>query len=409
MPSVKVTLDTRTVKKDGTSPIKLRISASRLCNFYISTGLSVEPSQWEQSGGRTGSQWVIQHQSKNALNSRIRNMVFACEEKLLTIHKVSTIATNDLKRILTNEIFGSDEEIDSTPKTFDEVFKCFLELKEGRTREIYVATRNKLRSMYPKYEYIELSDITKNWLTQLQNNLHKHNSINASAIHLRNIRAVYNYAIDEELVTKYPFRKFKIQTETTIKRSLSIEQLKLLRDYDVEGAQNEYRDLFFLIIYLIGINITDLCHLSQKDMINGRISYHRAKTNKLYSVKVEPEALQIIQKYSGKKHLICPLDRYTDLKQYNRRMNEGLQKIGPYTRIGRGGKKDIKPIIPGITTYWARHTWATIAHKIGIPKDVISMALGHSFGSRVTDVYIDYDSEKVDLANRQVIDYINGL
>ena len=59
--------------------------------------------------------------------------------------------------------------------------------------------------------------------------------------------------------------------------------------------------------------------------------------------------------------------------------------------------------------YKARHTWATIAHKIGISKDVISLALGHEFGCKTTGIYIDYDLEQIDKANRKVIDYINSL
>lgn len=59
--------------------------------------------------------------------------------------------------------------------------------------------------------------------------------------------------------------------------------------------------------------------------------------------------------------------------------------------------------------HYARHTWATIAHKIGISKDVISLALGHEFGCKTTGIYIDYDLEQIDKANRKVIDYINSL
>ena len=59
-----------------------------------------------------------------------------------------------------------------------------------------------------------------------------------------------------------------------------------------------------------------------------------------------------------------------------------------------------------LTLYWARHSWATIAYSIGIPKDVISQALGHSFGVAIMDVYIDYDNEKVDEANRRVLDWV---
>ena len=71
--------------------------------------------------------------------------------------------------------------------------------------------------------------------------------------------------------------------------------------------------------------------------------------------------------------------------------------------------KRIDPIIPDISTYFSRHTWATIAYEIGIPIDVVSQALGHSMGNRTTLIYVKPNQEKVDEANRRVIDYLwNG-
>ena len=69
-------------------------------------------------------------------------------------------------------------------------------------------------------------------------------------------------------------------------------------------------------------------------------------------------------------------------------------------------KKERKPLFPDISTYWARHTWATIAASLDIPKETISAALGHEIGSRVTSIYIDFDQKKVDEANRKVMDYV---
>ena len=68
--------------------------------------------------------------------------------------------------------------------------------------------------------------------------------------------------------------------------------------------------------------------------------------------------------------------------------------------------KNLAMVRQGLTTYYARHTWASIAFNLGIPKDVISLALGHSFGVRVTDTYINADLSRVDEANRRVIDYV---
>ena len=60
-----------------------------------------------------------------------------------------------------------------------------------------------------------------------------------------------------------------------------------------------------------------------------------------------------------------------------------------------------------LSTYWARHTWATLASSIRIPKEVISASLGHSTGS-ITDIYIEFDQSRIDRANRRLIDYLNG-
>lgn len=83
-------------------------------------------------------------------------------------------------------------------------------------------------------------------------------------------------------------------------------------------------------------------------------------------------------------------------------MNKNLQEIGEFKRVGRGGKKVHEPLFPELSSYWARHTWATIAAGLDIPKETIGAALGHG-GNTVTDIYIDFDQRKVDIANRKVI------
>lgn len=69
-------------------------------------------------------------------------------------------------------------------------------------------------------------------------------------------------------------------------------------------------------------------------------------------------------------------------------------------------KKRYHALFPNITSYWARHTWATIAASLDIPKETIAAALGHG-GNTTTDIYIDFDRRKVDEANRKVIDFLN--
>lgn len=122
------------------------------------------------------------------------------------------------------------------------------------------------------------------------------------------------------------------------------------------------------MFYLIGINAIDLFNLKQ--IVDGRIEYKREKTGKLYSIKVEPEAMEIINRYKGNKFLLNTLETNDyNYRKYMAAMNRGLQKLGNFERKGLGGKKIRDILFPDITSYWARHTWATIAHKIGISKD----------------------------------------
>ena len=142
---------------------------------------------------------------------------------------------------------------------------------------------------------------------------------------------------------------------------------------------------------LCGINIVDLCGLSS--VVNGRVEYARAKTHRLYSIKVEPEAAELIEKYKGTRLLLNYADNCTDYRFFYRHLNAALHDIA--ADLG----------LPTISTYWGRHSWATIAASLDIPKETIAAALGHG-GNSVTDIYIDFDQAKVDAANRRVLDWV---
>jgi integrase len=161
---------------------------------------------------------------------------------------------------------------------------------------------------------------------------------------------------------------------------------------------------------MIGINSVDL--FKMPPLKSNRISYIRQKTDKERASNVrrieftlQPEAEEIIKKYAGKNYMLDVMDTYNNHVDFTHRMNLGLQKMGELKRVGRGGKKIITPAFPGITSYWARHTWATLAAELEIPKETIGAALGHA-GTSVTDIYINFDKKKIDEANRKVIDFI---
>lgn len=138
-----------------------------------------------------------------------------------------------------------------------------------------------------------------------------------------------------------------------------------------------------------------------KRIIGGRIEYHREKTGRLYSIKVEPEAMEIIKKYQGDESLIGFLGKYKNYHSFVKLINMHLHAIGKEL-----DQMNNERAYSDLTSYWARHTWATTAAELEIPKETIAKALGHG-GNEVTDVYIRFDDKKIDIANRRVIDYLN--
>ena len=399
MAKINFYLDTRASGLDKPAPLKISIR-HRNQSTFIPTGISLLPEQWDDITRK-----VVNHPRKAAYNNMLAHRILDVESEVLRLSEqgvLSFMKMTDLRAAIM-QMLDPHPEVD-TSKLFISRFRLFMERKDNpRTKEIYEATISRIEAFDRKCEQLAFEDIDRAWLNNFDAFLAKTSpSVNARSIHLRNIRAVFNDAIDDEITQHYPFRKFKIRREATAKRSLSVEELRELFAYPVEEHQRKYLDMFKLTFMLIGINICDLCHL--KGIKAGRVEYQRAKTHRLYSIKVEPEALEIIERYKGKGWLLNPLDRYENYKQYARHLNDALQAIGE-VEIGKQGRKTIKPLHPKLTTYWARHTWATIAASLDIPKETIAAALGHG-GNTVTDIYIDFDQRKVDDANRRVLDWV---
>lgn len=396
MATVKLYLDMRRARKDGTFPVKIMVNHKG--NFLIRTDFYANENEWDVN------MYSIKSNNYRAKNMQLRNLLNKVENLIFDLeneNRLNAITNTKLKELIEEKLSGKLDNL-----LFIDYLDKFVSLKtkEG-TQSVYRSTRSKIELFDKKATF---SSMTVEWLSKFENWMIRDGlKTNYIAIHFRNIRSVFNYAINNEYTNIYPFRKFQIKSEKTAKRALAPESLAKLRDYPCEVHQVKYRDMFMLIFYLIGINPIDLFNL--KEIKKGRIEYTRAKTGKHYSIKVEPEAMEIIDKYPGTHYLVDVLDTWKEYKDFTHRMNINLKEIGEVERIGRGGKKVRTPLFPEITIYHARHTWATIAANLDIPKETISAALGHVIGSDVTEIYIDFDMRKVDEANRKVIDYINSI
>ena len=395
-------LDTRAVKDGDLAPLKISISKKGK-TAYLPTDIKLKPSNWD---GRACK--VIGRTDRQALNTIIYNKKQKIDNALLRLSDDGELTLLDARRIrdkVVDYLTPKPKNTINEDNLFAKRFLRFAGLKKESTKEIYMHTYKRMVAYVgDELARLRFEDITKDWLTGFDTFLSRTSpKKNARNIHLRNIRAVFNDALDDEITTAYPFRRFKIRPVATPKRSLSVDQLRTLISYPCEPTVAKYVDYFLLSFMLVGINMVDLCHL--ESINDGRIEYNRSKTSRLYSIKLEPEVMELIDKHRGKKYLLDALDRYANHKDFVRRMNENLRKVGDMERVGRGGRKIRNPLFPSLSSYWARHTWATIAASLDIPKETIAAALGHG-GNTVTDIYIDFDRSKVDEANRRVIDWV---
>lgn len=387
--TVHIYLDKRSAKRGDEAPLKIGINKQG-SSAYINLGKKIYPTQWDGQKER-----VKNRPDKASIQSYIdtqRNLVSSIIMDLTKKGELTKMTATQVK----NKVLALIEPTAETANGFYARFISFAESRKAkRTKEIYRVTANKMVEYDQKIKTKAFEDITKDWLNGFDSFLLKTSpSVNGRSIHFRNIRAVFRDAIDNEITMSYPFRVFKIKAEQTQKRSLTLSEVRELFSFNGNTKQQKAIDLFKLSMFLIGINIADLCNLKEVAS-DGYIHYKRQKTQKAYSVKVEPEALAIINKYRGKHFLLDILDEYKNVHTFTMAFSKYLQSIDGYSKL---------------TSYWARHTWATIANELDIPIDVISHALGHSFstGAKVTSVYINFNQQKIDDANRKVIDYIFG-
>lgn len=396
MANLKIYLDIRHVS------VKTKEAGLKVTVFhhgrtaYIALGISLKPENWDANNCV-----VVKHPRRKTLNEEIKTKMAEYQlafAQIVAKYDIDNLNVNELKDML--EDWKNSDKLRIDDNCVMSVFHRFMEHKTGRTKNLYQCTEKKIRAFWGKEaDRLRFEQVNVEWLHRFNDYLAQTApSANARSIHMRNFRAVFNYAIDNEITSNYPFRRFKIKGEPTRKRNFDVETLRAIFNADVlDPWMEKYRDLFKLTFMLIGINFVDLCNLS--DVRNGRIEYVRAKTHKPYSIKLVPEIEEIIGKYRGDNHLLNYMDTYKDYRSFYMNTCTGLKAIRE-----RLVEKNVVNI-DTLTTYWARHSWATIAASLDIPKETIAAALGHS-SHTVTDIYIEFDYRKVDEANRRVLNWV---
>ncbi len=286
---------------------------------------------------------------------------------------------------------------------------------EKGTADGYKYAFNAFKSFLGRDE-IDINEIDKAMVADFRAWIEKRNGkgCRAASAYLEKLRHVHNVARDTYndddtgmvRIPRQPFRGMVPPQPPSRHRALTLEQIrKVVAAQPVTRRGRLAKDVFLLSFCLIGMNTADIFTLDKTDIRNGVLTYQRRKTkNKRQdkaeiSIRLEPEAAALLDKWGGSKLLFSFCERYCDFKGFNKAVNVGIKTIGDAVGIDK------------MQSYNARHTWATLArNECGVPKDVVSECLNHASrgGERVTDIYIRRDWTRVWEANRKVLDLVFG-
>lgn len=271
-----------------------------------------------------------------------------------------------------------------------------------QTADTYTTVLNSFKR-FRKEQDLPLDDVDSALVMEYETWL-KENGIckNTVSFYMRNLRAIYNRAVEKELTTqRFPFKHVYTGIDKTVKRAVPIKIIRQIKELDLTLSPllDYARDLFMFSFYTRGMSFVDMSYLKKKDLQHGILTYRRQKTNQQLSIKWEQPMQDIIDKYdTADSPYLLPIirdmdrDKRRQYKNASHLVNNKLKKIGEQLGLG----------IP-LTSYVTRHTWASIAKSKNIPVSTISEALGHD-SETTTRIYLtSLDTSSVDKANSIVL------
>jgi integrase/recombinase XerD len=379
-------------KKDGKCSVKIKVSYNRTRKYYT-TGIDLNTDEFEK---------VFNAKRKTDEQKEI-------EKKLLYFRgKAEDVIKNKLS-VFTFDAFEQHyldqrNTLNSVSFAFDKyINQLKLENRLG-TASSYECAKNSI-DLFKKN--LTFAEITPTLLKKYENEmLQNDKSVSTVGIYLRSLRAIYNQQnID---VSLYPFGeskdKYSIPTSRNIKKALTVEEIARIYSYEVkERSVKERAKDYWLFLYLCnGMNVKDFCLLKWKDIDDNMLHYKRSKTerskkeSRLISVALKPQTMEIIKKW-GQPSILK--DAYIFPHLENGMTAEKQRAI--YQQLTKLINKNIKKICidlgieKNVTTYFARHSFATVLKRSGANISMISELLGHS-SVDVTESYLDgFEKEQI--------------
>lgn len=385
---VSVLLDTRTANKEGTYPVKIKVYFQGKPKYY-STGIcmSTKDELEEVLESKSKKNIEIQDIIGKELSRILKNVDILVERGTFSFSNLNNMLGKNIGGTLNEMISAKIKELDNEEKFGSSAF--------------YKGTLSLLKR-YMKHD-VPINEVTVEWLNGLEKFILKTANQTTVAMNMRNIRATMNIAKQVGVIREsdYPFGrgKYQIKEGSGKKKALNKKQLKAIAEYSDGSMTTEfYRDLWLFIYFCNGLNVADLISLKFSDIQNGEISFIRKKTKdrtrdvkRIYAA-ITPEMYSIINKWGNdpkKSVYIFPFLKPSDSawehekkkKNLTKLINKRMKMIGEKLNLGK------------ITTYVARHTYATVLRNEGVPISIISPMLGHS-SVTTTEIYLaDLESE----------------
>lgn len=367
----------------------------------INTGCKLFPSEWDSTHLDIirSSDWSDQRRNyllsvKSTLNEEIARLkvIITRLERLGQVYTADNVVEQYICRT---------EEYDFISFGRSLVMQL-RQIGKKRTAETYTCTLNSF-VRFRKEKDISLDEVEPDLMIEYETYLKSVGICpNTSSYYMRNLRAIYNRAVEKNLtMQRNPFKYVYTGIEKTVKRAISLKIIRQIKDLDLTlQPQLDYaRDVFMFSFYTRGMSFVDMAYLRKKDLQNGILSYRRRKTNQQLFIKWEKPMQEIIDKYdTSDSPYLLPIiknvetDERRQYKNAAHLINTKLKKIGELIGLA----------VP-LTTYVARHTWASVAKSKNIPISIISEAMGHD-SETTTRIYLaSLDTSVVDRANSLIL------
>lgn len=379
--TISSVLDRRTPNKENKFPIKIKVYHLKKPKYY-STGLTMSSDEWDSI-----------NESRTATSKKIR----------LSIEKSFALVKSNAEELIDKGIFSfstlnvrlgraSGDTLNSAMRAKIETLK---ENEQVGTMQFYVNTLTHLEKFAGRE--ISINSVSVEWLQRFEKYLQRVNGVATIGMHFRNIRVIMNVAKRDGIIkeSQYPFGRgrFEIKSGEGHKKGLTKGQIKAIFDYESDNeAMMRYKDLWIFIYLCNGINTADLLKLKYSNIIDGEICFVRQKTEKTSKsrkeirVTITPEMQRIIDKYGNsplRNNYIFPylkgdesaIERQKITADVLKRINKRTNLIGKELNIG------------AVTTYVARHSFATVLKRSGASLSYIQESLGHS-DMKTTESYL---------------------